>query len=126
MASLHAFTPIKKVVSRLPVSTDESQMLNEVDFSSSFKWTYLIADNMQFSEKRPYSIRLPKPDNNTLVNWIEKIVLGKECANLFIEELTLDEITYKRIKQLCIDNQVTLVNLYQQHSSQHNVIKGPW
>ncbi|MEP2653686.1 MAG: hypothetical protein ABJH06_17040 [Paraglaciecola sp.] len=126
MASLHAFTPMKKVISRLPVSTNEPQMLNEMDFTSPFKWTYLIAENIQFSIKRPHTIRLPKPDNSTLVNWIEKIVLGKECANLFIEELTLDEVTYKRIKQLCLEHEVTLVNLYQQHSSQHNVVQGPW
>ncbi|MFT2090893.1 hypothetical protein [Paraglaciecola sp. 2405UD69-4] len=126
MANLHAFTPVKKVISRLPVSTDKTQVFNEVDFVSSFKWTYLIADNIQFTEKRPYSIKLPKPDSKTLVSWIEKIALAQQCATLFVEELALDEVNYKRIKQLCMDNQVTLVNLFQPNSTQTNVVQGPW
>ena len=126
MASLHALSPVKKAVSTLSISSTQSQLLNENDFSTTHKWAYLISNQIQFSEKRPYSIRLPKPETKTLMSWLEKIVLAGQCANIFVEDLSIDEVNYKRIKQLCVEHHITLVNLSQKTDTQQNVIQGPW
>jgi hypothetical protein len=38
----------------------------------------------------------------------------------------LDEISFKRLKQLCIDYKVALVNLIPNQEQKDNVVKGPW
>jgi hypothetical protein len=45
---------------------------------------------------------------------------------LFVEHLSLDEVSFKRLKQLCIDYKVALVNLMPNKQQNNNVVKGPW
>ncbi len=90
----------------------------------SRKWHYLLSNNIQFADKTQYSIRLPKPEQSVLHLWVEKIVAYGQCDCLYIEDLTFDEVSLKRIKHLCEQQGVTLINIFQQ--AETNVVKGPW
>ncbi len=85
-----------------------------------------MANHIRFSEKQVNCIRLIKPKQNCLSLWLEKIVTGGQCSNLFVEHLSLDEVSFKRLKQLCIDYKVALVNLMPNKQQNNNVVKGPW
>jgi hypothetical protein len=126
MASLHAFTQRSSSVvpAHIPVSKLEQYVA--IDPSHAHKWTYLLANNIGFSNKQSKSIRLAKPEQSILLVWLEKIITSGQCATVFVEQLTADEISFKRLKQLCSEHQVTLVNLTLDNSTNSNVIQGPW
>jgi hypothetical protein len=125
MASLHALTnnPTPLATMQVPAGIRHS---NDISVNEVHKWTFLVANNIRFSEKQTYCIRLTKPKQNSLSAWLEKIVTGGQCSNLFVEHLSLDEISFTRLKQLCIDYNVALVNLMPQSEQLDNVVKGPW
>lgn len=125
MASLHALTNTSTALATLQVPVDNRQS-NDINVNYAHKWTFLVANQIRFAEKRAYCIRLTKPKQDNLSAWLEKIVTGGQCSNLFVEHLSLDEISFKRLKQLCIDYKVALVNLMPQNERRNNVVKGPW
>ena len=89
------------------------------------KWTYLLANNICFSEKADFVITLPKPQTTVLKDWLEKIIVSGQCSLLFVEQLSIDEISHRRIQQLCALHNVTLVNLLPNIKA-GQVVKGPW
>jgi translation initiation factor RLI1 len=126
MASVHAISNIAPVLSTMQVQvTDTNQQFRHV-IDKQHKWTYLLANTINFTNKPAYSIRLPKPAATELASWIEKIITGGQCKHLFVEQLCLDEVSFKRIKQLSNDYGVTLINLMHQQDLAANVIQGPW
>ena len=129
MASLHAFTHSSTPLATMQVPADNKHS-SDINVNYAHKWTFLVANQIRFAEKQSHCIRLTKPKQNTLSVWLEKIVTGGQCSNLFVEHLSLDEISFKRLKQLCIDYNVALVNLMPQNQPQKgspsNVVKGPW
>ena len=126
MASLHAFTQrtSSAIPAHIPVANIKQYV--EIDSTTAHKWTYLLANNITFSDKQRKSIRLAKPEQSVLVTWLEKIITSDQCSTLFVEQLTTDEISFKRLKHLCGEHQVTLVNLTLDNSINNNVIQGPW
>ncbi|WP_158968830.1 hypothetical protein [Paraglaciecola sp. L3A3] len=126
MASVHAISNTTQIVSTLQIPAKQTQLQLDIDFALPQKWTYLLANHIRFSEKQAYSICLPKPDNAKLHVWVEKIVSSGQCERIFIEQLSVDEVSFKRIKQVCIENNVTLVSLIHQEDMYNNVVKGPW
>ena len=125
MSSLHAFTNSSTPLATLQVPT-ESKHCNEIAVNHSHKWTFLVANQIRFTEKPAYCIHLIKPKQISLSLWLEKIVTGGQCSNLFVEQLSLDEMSCKRLRQLCVDYKVALVNLMPNSGQKSNVIKGPW
>lgn len=125
MASLHAFTNSSTPLATMQVPSDNRHS-NDINVNHDHKWTFLVANNIRFAEKQTYCIRLSKPKQQCLSLWLEKIVTGGQCSNLFVEQLSLDEISFKRLKQLCIDYKVALVNLMPNNVQKGNVVKGPW
>ncbi|WP_299071532.1 hypothetical protein [uncultured Paraglaciecola sp.] len=125
MASLHAFTHSSTPLATMQVPADNRHNGN-INVSHANKWTFLVANHIRFTDKSAYCIRLTKPKQSDLSLWLEKIVTAGQCANLFVEHLSLDEISFKRLKQLCIDFNVALVNLMPQNEQKDNVVKGPW
>jgi len=125
MASLHAFTNSSTPLATMQVPADK-RLSNDINVNHAHKWTFLVANHIRFTEKQNYCIRLTKPKQQNLSLWLEKIVTGGQCANLFVEQLSLDEISFKRLKQLCIDYKVALVNLMPHNEQKDNVVKGPW
>ena len=125
MESLHAFTN-----SSVPLATMQVPTVNkhndDINVNHSQKWIFLVANHIRFSEKPAYCLRLNKPKQNSLSLWLEKIVTGGQCSSLFVEHLSLDEISFKRLKQLCIDYKVSLVNLMPNNEQKGNVVRGPW
>jgi hypothetical protein len=125
MASLHAFTNSSTPLATMQVPA-VNRHNNHINVEHAHKWTFLVAKHIRFTDKQNYCIRLTKPKQSSLSLWLEKIVTGGQCANLFVEHLSLDEVSFKRLKQLCIDYQVTLVNLMPNNEQKGNVVQGPW
>ncbi len=125
MASLHAFTNKSSPIASMQVPANNSHS-NNINFEHANKWTFLVANHIRFSEKQNYCMRIIKPKQNQLSLWLEKIVIGGQCSSLFVEHLSLDEISFQRLNQLCIDFKVSLVNLIPINDQQDNVVKGPW
>ncbi|GAA0851935.1 hypothetical protein [Aliiglaciecola litoralis] len=93
---------------------------------SSNKWKYLIASNINFATKVNDAIRLKKPSEHQMYDWLERIVVAGQCAMLFVESLDLNDIRTQRIKSLCEIHDVTLVNLTLETQIPENVVVGPW
>ena len=89
------------------------------------KWTYLLANSISFGEKADFVITLPKPQTAVLKDWLEKIIVSEQCSLLFVEQLSIDEISHRRIQHLCTLHNVTLVNLLPNVKA-GQVLKGPW
>jgi hypothetical protein len=125
MASLHAFTnnSIPLATMQVPANNGHS---NDINVKHANKWIFLVANHIRFSEKQAHCIRLTKPKQHCLSLWLEKIVTAGQCSSLFVEHLSLDEVSFKRLKQLCIDYKVALVNLMPNKEQTDNVLKGPW
>jgi hypothetical protein len=125
MASLHAFTNSSTPLATMQVPTISSPN-TAVNVIHANKWTFLVANCIRFTKKHTNCMSITKPNQNCLSLWLEKIVTGGQCSNLFVENLSLDEISFKRLKQLCIDYKVVLVNLIPNVDQKDNVVKGPW
>ena len=125
MASLLAFEPrtTKQVYSAQHFS---QHFQDSIQGTSVRKWTYLLSDNIVFSGKVSHAIRLKKPADNSLARWLEKIIVNGQCAQLFVEQLELNDFEQKRINNLCQQYGVLLVNLFTDVPSHKNVVKGPW
>ena len=127
MASLHAFVPAQAPSALLKVSIQEQNRLGSLKQANPrHKWTYLLADTLRFSDKQQSAIRLAKPSKPLLVKWLEKIISAGQCSTIFVEQMELDEMNTQRLKQLCLQHQVTLVNLQLNKSLQGKLVKGPW
>ncbi|MDP5031628.1 MAG: hypothetical protein NWQ54_10360 [Paraglaciecola sp.] len=125
MAKLHALstqsqrsTVVQQIVA--PQFSLQSQGLNQQ------KWTYLLANHIQFNEKADFVIKLPKPQTVTLKEWLEKIITSGQCNLLFVEQLSIDEIAHHRIQQLCAMHNVTLINLLPNKKTSAQIVQGPW
>ena len=125
MANLHALsfqsqrnTVVQQIVA--PEFSLQSQGVNQQ------KWTYLLANNIQFNEKAHFVIKLPKPQVAMLKDWLEKIIVSEQCNLLFVEQLSMDEISYRRIQQLCSLHHVTLINLLPNKKHSAQIVQGPW
>lgn len=127
MASLHAFTPAQEQAGYLKVSVHQQHRLHGlVQRKTHDKWMYLLSDTIAFSDKQQRAIRLSKPDDSTLVQYLEKIITGGQCATLFVEQMQLDEMNTQRLKHLSTLHQVSLVNLVVNDVKPGELIRGPW
>lgn len=100
--------------------------VNGLHHSIEQKWMYLISNRIAFSEKLNGAIRLIMPENDALYDWMAKIVNGGQCSILFVEDLNLDDFRTLRIRQLCEQHNVTLVNLTVGEALPENLVVGPW
>lgn len=100
--------------------------VNGLDYSSDYKWMYLVSNRIRFSQKLSGAIRVQMPDESVLYEWMTKIVLGGQCSILFVEELNLEDFRTLRFRQLCEQHGVTLVNLTIDDVMPENLVVGPW
>lgn len=130
MALLH--TPVDQTKNHfVSVSLNELPLNNFFDVHGlagnyANKWMFLIAEQIGFASPCQMGVRLQKPTETKLYQWMEKIVVAGQCAVLFVENLQLDDLRVQRIKQLCERHQVTLVNLTLGNVVPKNVVVGPW
>lgn len=125
MASLHAIQPS----AQKPLFSVKQIDAHFPDFGAvalNGKWTYLVSNTIRFDHSAPYAIRISRPERDELGVLLEKIITAGQCSQLFVEELQLNELELKRIKNLCQQYQVVLINLYTQLPLSSNVIQGPW
>ncbi|WP_026375014.1 hypothetical protein [Aestuariibacter salexigens] len=79
--------------------------------SKETKWTYLIANSLTFSSHINSAIRLSKPDNQTLMLWLERLISGSQCARIYVENLQLSHVQLAGITALCLAYGVELHNV---------------
>ena len=126
MASLHALVPAQAQSAFLNVSIQQQNRLSSLKQVTPHKWTYLLADSLRFSDKQQPAIRMAKPPKALLIKYLEQIISAGQCCTIFVEQMKLDEMNTQRIKQLCIQYNVTLVNLQLSNPQQGTLVKGPW
>ncbi len=90
------------------------------------KWMYLISNNIRFATKCEGAIRIAKPDDDILYQWLERIAVAGQCSVLFVEALSLDDFRMQKIKSICELNSVTLVNFTLDNTLPGNLVLGPW
>lgn len=105
-------------ISKIPAHFSSNMFLN------STGWTYLIADNIRFSNKQAYSIHLPKPDKLTLINWLIKIAESGQTQNVFVEALDLNEAEALRVLNIFNFYGVRLINVGTKNNNP--LVYGLW
>ncbi|WP_339773439.1 hypothetical protein [uncultured Paraglaciecola sp.] len=124
MASVHAISN-PKISHFDSVSVFNQKRLQTIHSGENkAKWSYLIADNIAFTRPNTRCIKLKKPTQAQMIIWLEKLITADQCANIYVEQLQLDEMNQIRLTQLCAMHNVNVVNLMTQN--QASVIKGPW
>ena len=93
-------------------------------------WQYLIADSLAFQKEHVQqhgnTIRIQKPEEQQLPNWIKKLIRSGQCEAIFVENLILSEEEHLAIKTLCTEFSVSLVGLTVNDSDNNNIVQGPW
>ncbi|MCU7553974.1 deoxyguanosinetriphosphate triphosphohydrolase [Alteromonas sp. ASW11-19] len=93
-------------------------------------WSYLLANSVAFKKEVTHGIRIQKPDQEVMPAWIARLIQGGQCRTIYVENLSLPEADSQRIRQLCTQYSVTIVNVTVtpnpagMHGS--NVLTGPW
>lgn len=108
---------------------DTNASLPELDplaFHQPDKWTYLIANSIQVKQATDHFIRLNKPEGDKVFEWVEKLVCGKQCSSIFVENLDVNDSRFAHIKFLCKMYKVILINLTTEENLPDNVVLGPW
>jgi hypothetical protein len=127
MASLHALVDTHQQPVFIQVAVSQQERLTKlIPPGIQHKWTYLLANKVKFQHKQPYAISMRKPVNDTLYNWLESLIQAGKSSVIYVEQLDLDELSIKRLKQLCSLHGVTLVNLLLNPPQSDNLLKGPW
>ncbi|WP_416308376.1 hypothetical protein [Neptunicella sp. SCSIO 80796] len=88
------------------------------------KWLYVLSERLAIRDCPEYCIKLNKPQPMKLFSWLEKIIQAGQANAIVVEELKLDEMSKKRLKLLCNQYKVTVVNL-NLHTTD-NLVQGPW
>ncbi len=100
--------------------------LDPLTFHQPGKWTYLIANSIQVKQATDHFIRLNKPEDDKVFEWVEKLVCGKQCSSIFVENLDVNDSRFAHIKFLCKMYKVILINLTTEENLPDNVVLGPW
>ncbi|WP_156413669.1 hypothetical protein [Lacimicrobium alkaliphilum] len=90
------------------------------------RWVYLLANQLRFCQSQGYKIHLPRPDTDTTLVWLEKLIQSGQTCAIFVEDLKLDEVRQKRLIQLCKQMDVMLVNLNSRKVTDNTLVYGPW
>jgi len=107
-------------VLQLPVTSSTSPAQNQKG------WSYLIANSVAFNKDVNYGIRIQKPNEEKVPQWISKIITSGKCNSIYVENLQLEDKEHSRIKALCVRHNVSLFSLSVVKSADSKVVKGPW
>ena len=117
----------------LATNTVSIQTNNIINFNSSHRekgWQYLLADSLAFQkehvQQHGHAIRIQKPEEKHLPDWIKKLIRSGQCEAIFVENLRLSEEEHLAIKTLCTQFSVSLVGLTINDANNDNVVHGPW
>ncbi|QJR79439.1 deoxyguanosinetriphosphate triphosphohydrolase [Alteromonas pelagimontana] len=93
-------------------------------------WSYLLAESLAFKKNVHHAIRIQKPSEEKVPQWIRKLIMSGQCKTIYVENLALPQSEKILIEDLCCTYSVSLVNLEvndRNHgTAMQNVISGPW
>ncbi len=122
MAHIHSLnTQAHSKVVQLPVNSG-----NSASTGSSKGWSYLLANSLAFKKGTHYGIRIQKPEQEKVPEWICKLITSGQCHTIYVEDLTLPDAEKVMIQQLCSKFAVSLVGLTVNDAKPDNVVHGPW
>ena len=111
-------------VVRFPITCHDQMFTNQKG------WSYLLADSLAFNKQVGYGIRIQKPSEEKMPEWIEKIVTSGQCKSIYVENLSLGENEKLYIEGLCNKHKVSLFSLsvvQDKNQKQINkVVQGLW
>ncbi len=100
------------------------------DGSNDKGWSYLLANSVAFKKDVTHGIRIQKPNQEVMPAWIARLIQGGQCRTIYVENLSLPEADSQRIRQLCSQYSVTIVNVtvtpHTAGKAGSNVVTGPW
>lgn len=94
--------------------------------SSSRGWSYLIAESVAFNKEVDFAIRIQKPDEEKVPQWITKLITGGQCSSIYVENLSLNAEEQATIERLCRQHKVGLFSLSVVQQGSPVIIQGPW
>ncbi|MBU3022731.1 deoxyguanosinetriphosphate triphosphohydrolase [Aestuariibacter sp. A3R04] len=93
-------------------------------------WCYLLSNSVAFKKDMPHTIRMQKPDEETVPAWISKLITSGQCKTIYVENLALNASERANIQKLCHLYAVSVINLQVKNDSNiqggKNVVVGPW
>ncbi|MFC3095567.1 deoxyguanosinetriphosphate triphosphohydrolase [Alteromonas sediminis] len=107
-------------VLQLPVTCSAQGVENQK------RWSYLIADSVAFNKDIDYGIRIQKPNEEKVPQWISKLITSGKCNSIYVENLHLKDSEHSKIEKLCHRHNVSLFSLSVVQPSETKVVKGPW
>lgn len=130
------------------MATTDSQHLSENVYQLSFpfvyteqysvsahrisdrRWSYLLSDSLAFSKNTVHAIRMQKPAQEVLPNWLQKLITSGQCQTIYVENLNLEGAEADTFKSLCDKFSVSLINLIVSNDENatisENIVVGPW
>ncbi|WP_255439060.1 deoxyguanosinetriphosphate triphosphohydrolase [Aestuariibacter sp. GS-14] len=93
-------------------------------------WSYLLSSSLAFNKSIDHAIRIQKPNEEMVPQWIRKLITSGQCSTIYVEDLSLPQHEQVLIKQLCDQYSVSLIGLSvndkQAGAKASNVLQGPW
>jgi len=89
-------------------------------------WRYLISDSLAFNRDVENGIRIQKPKEEKVPQWISKLITSGQCSAIYVEDLRLTQQDEREIRTLCSLYHVEVVGISANCEDQTNVISGPW
>lgn len=89
-------------------------------------WSYLIAESVAFNKEVDFGIRIQKPRQEKVPQWISRIIKSGQCNSIYVENLQLEEAEKHVIENLCHQHDVSLFSLSVVQEKKRKVVHGPW
>lgn len=89
-------------------------------------WRYLISESLAFNRDVENAIRIQKPQEAIVPQWISKLIVSGQCSAIYVEDLRLSQRDEREIKALCSVYRVEVVGVSANCEHPTNVVSGPW
>ncbi len=74
-------------------------------------WSYLLSNSLAFNQDCRAGIRIKKPSDELLPNWIERLICSGQCHEIYVHDLNLEHEPGHHLKQLCKKYAVAIFNV---------------
>ena len=104
----------------------EQGLSNLLDlFGQQRKWMYVISDTMRCRKGLEGVLHVPLDNKDEKAEALIHIISAGQASAIFTDDLVLDDIQQERIRQLCHQHDVVIINVTRPVRDE-NLIYGPW